>query len=46
MDVADYLARMDWCPPEFNHVILPTTTGTTSSRYPQRQRRSPDRYTP
>jgi len=46
MDVADYPARMDWSPPEFDHVILPTTTDITSSRYSQRQCRSPDRYTP
>ena len=36
----------EWTSPSVEHVILPPTEHNMPSRYPQRQRRPPDRYTP
>ena len=37
---------LEWVPPSIDHVILPSTEQIMPSRYPQRQRRPPDRYRP
>ena len=37
---------LEWTPPSVEHVILQPTEQNMASRYPQRQRRPPDRYTP
>ena len=37
---------LDWSPPSVDHVILPPAEQTMPDRYPQRQRRPPDRYRP
>ena len=41
----DGVTASDWAPPTVDHFILPPThSSTTSRRYPERQRRPPDRY--
>ena len=37
---------LDWSPPSVDHVILPPAEQIMPDRYPQRQRRPPDRYRP